>query len=65
MNRKEVLRSIDKNFPDYGPISNLTRSVTKGESPRFRGSIRLSTGAFWTDEEFRQLKEEVLSTPLK
>jgi hypothetical protein len=55
---------INRNMPEQPAITEDIRRHTIEHSARFRGSVRLSTGAFWTDEEYEREREKVLSTPL-
>jgi hypothetical protein len=64
MDKKEFNRLVDEDFPDPGPITDKVREITQKESGRFRGSVRLSLGRFWTDKEYEEYRKKVLNTPL-
>jgi len=55
---------IRRNMPEQPKITDDIRRHTIEHSARFRGSVRLSTGAFWTDEEYERERDKALSTPL-
>jgi hypothetical protein len=61
---KDWSELIDTDFPPIGPITEKTREQTYREASRFRGSVRISTGRFWTDEEFEEYRRTILNTPL-
>jgi hypothetical protein len=60
-NWREVL-TLD--FPSATPITGRTVQLTRRESSRFRGSMRISTGRIWTDREFEEKRTKVLNEPL-
>ena len=69
-NRKgEIMKAwteyIDVDMPDRGPITKESVECTKKESGRIRGSVRLSTGRLWTDEDYEARHDRVYNTPLK
>lgn len=51
-------------FPKDAPITNETVETTKKFSSRFRGSVRLARGMFWTDDAFEQRRKIILETKL-
>jgi hypothetical protein len=53
-----------RDMPEQPKITDAIRDETMKESARFRGSVRLVTGLFWTDEEYKRLRQQVLETPL-
>jgi hypothetical protein len=55
---------IEKDMPEQPKITEEIRQQTIAHSDRFRGSVRLSTGRFWTDEEYQERRKKVLNTPL-
>ncbi len=55
---------VDEDLPASCPITQRTREMTKEYSGRFRGSVRVSTGRFWTDQEYEEYRKRILSTPL-
>jgi len=55
---------IDKDWPEVGPITEETRAESQREAVRYRGSVRVSTGRIWTDREYKEWRDRVLSTPL-
>jgi hypothetical protein len=55
---------VERDMPEQAKITESVRDETIKESARFRGSVRLSTGAFWTDEEYRVTRKKILETPL-
>lgn len=60
MNKDELKAIVDTDFPDMAPITEETREQTKRESLRYRGGVRISTGRFWTNEEYKEYREKVL-----
>ena len=44
--------SIDIDLAARQPITEKTREVARKAAGRFRGSVRVSMGRFYTDEEF-------------
>ncbi|MFO7967098.1 MAG: hypothetical protein R6U44_05820 [Archaeoglobaceae archaeon] len=48
---------------DFGG-SDIDRDLTIKFSHKHRGSVRLSTGKFYTRKEFKSKKERVMETPL-
>jgi hypothetical protein len=55
---------IGRDMPEQPRITEEVRQQTIAQSARFRGSVRLSMGAFWTDDEYERARAEVLSKPL-
>jgi hypothetical protein len=55
---------IRRNMPEQPKISEDIRQHTIEHAARFRGSVRLSTGAFWTDDEYERERNKALNTPL-
>lgn len=48
---------------DFGE-PKVDRDLTKKFAHNHRGSVRISSGRFYTREEFKTKKEKVLKTPL-
>ncbi len=55
---KEDIWDIDFKEPKFD------RDLTSKFSSKHRGSVRLSMGLFYTDEEWAQKRKEVLNRPL-
>lgn len=55
---------IDKDFPNFQPVTENIREVVKVNSMRHRGSVRICNGLFWTEEEYQSRRDKVLATPL-
>ncbi|KPK75781.1 MAG: hypothetical protein AMJ79_09735 [Phycisphaerae bacterium SM23_30] len=55
---------IDVDMPTMGPITEEIRKQTREQAARYRGGVRVSTGRFWTDAEYKKYRDKVLSTPL-
>ncbi|ODS36388.1 hypothetical protein BEH94_12070 [Candidatus Altiarchaeales archaeon WOR_SM1_SCG] len=53
----------DTDFSDL-KIDEHARELTKCLANRFRGGVRISTGRFYTEEEWENKRNKVLSTPL-
>ena len=51
---------IDVDMPQLGPITEQTRRQAIQYNHRFRGSVRIALGKFWTDEEYEKYREEQL-----
>ncbi len=64
MDSKGLSKLIDRDFPDFTPINDNTIEVAKNESLRYRGSVRIATGKFWTNEQYEKNRERVLSSQL-
>ena len=45
-------------------VTDLAKETTREATSRFRGSVRMSTGRFWTDAEYEKRRRKVLNTPL-
>lgn len=55
---------LDRDFPDTGPITKEIVAETQRLSGKHRGSMRISTGRIWTDDEYNRRRDEVKKTPL-
>lgn len=55
---------IDLPMPDMGPVTEEARNETLENTHKFRGSVRLGTGNFFTDAEYKAYREKVLNTPM-
>ncbi len=55
---------IDKEFPMPRAITERARRVTLRNAHRFRGSVRITCGRFYTDEEYEAKRERILAKPL-
>jgi hypothetical protein len=55
---------IDVDPPKDTPITEETREQAQKEACRYRGSVRISTGRFYTDQEYKEKREKILNTPL-
>ena len=53
----------DTDFSDL-KIDENTKKITKRLANRFRGGVRISTGMFYTDEEWEKKREKIINTPL-
>jgi hypothetical protein len=58
------LSVLNRSLPIPRRITNETRKQTKKESHRFRGSVRISNGNFYTDDEYENQRQRILNTPL-
>jgi len=54
---------METDFPRI-VITQKTKETTLRESTRYRGNVRISTGRFWTDEEYEERRKRILNTPL-
>ena len=45
-------------------VTSKTRANTISESNRFRGSVRIALGRFYTDDEYEKRRKRILNTPL-
>ncbi|MEW6236124.1 MAG: hypothetical protein AB1656_12120 [Candidatus Omnitrophota bacterium] len=54
---------METDFPRI-VVTEKTKEITLRESTRYRGSVRISTGRFWTDEEYEERRKRILDTPL-
>jgi len=48
---------------DFGPL-RINREQVQKFSLRHRGSVRLSSGRYYTEEEFEDRKKKILKDPL-
>ena len=64
MKKGELIKLINADFPDMKPITKNTKKDVINNSSSYRGSVRLSTGRFFTDSEYQNKKKKVLNTPL-
>lgn len=55
---------IDKDMPAFGPITKEVVDGIKKTRGRFRGSVRISQGKIFTDEEYEAWRKRVLKTAL-
>jgi len=55
---------IDVPLPVPKKVTAKSKEHTIKESHRFRGSVRIACGKFYTDEEFESRRKRILSTPL-
>ncbi len=60
----DIRTLIHKDFPCLGPVTKEVRDQMKRDAARYRGSVRLATGRVWTNEEYAERRNRVLSTPL-
>jgi hypothetical protein len=51
-------------FPADKPVDRAAIDMTKNQSYRFRGSMRISTGRIWVNSEFEKYRRRILNTPL-
>ena len=54
---------IDEDLPSCA-VDELTKDTVEKESSRFRASMRIIKGMFWTDREYEEYRSRVLGTPL-
>jgi len=64
MSFKNLNDVIDAPAPIPSNITDKTKEVTQAESHRFRGSVRIALGKFYTDEEYEARRKRILNTPL-
>lgn len=64
MDTDNWIKLIDRDFPPMGPVTEETRARTLQEAGRYRGSIRISTARFRTDQEHEDRRQLELDTPL-
>jgi len=50
---------IDSSIPPV-VVTEEVRDETKRDSGRFRGSMRISTGLFYTEQEYADMRQEEL-----
>lgn len=63
MKKSEVRYLLDKPYPDIVPIRDEDREKSRKLSEHYRGSVRLATGHFVTDKEYKE-RRKVLKKPL-
>ncbi|MFH1563923.1 MAG: hypothetical protein ABIF11_11000 [Nitrospirota bacterium] len=61
---KLFLELIEKDFPNLGFITDEVREQAVNESVRSQGSVRISTGRFWTTKGYEENRKRVYSTKL-
>ncbi len=62
--KKGLKNIIESAYPDFTPVTNATKRINEKNSSRFRGSVRMSTGRFYTDADYEAKRKIILSTPL-
>lgn len=62
--KKELLDLIDVDLPPMGPIKEGDRPQIDKTKDRFRGTVRMAMGKYWTEEEQEAYRKKVLSKPL-
>ena len=62
--RFNVKEIIGASPPLPKKVTQKSRAHTIKESHRFRGSVRIGCGKFYTDDEFEARRKKILSTPL-
>lgn len=60
----DVMVLVDKDFPKIRPVTGTVRERIKEQSILYRGSVRLSTGRFLTDEEYLARRIKILEMQL-
>ena len=55
---------IDREVPTSGKITDEIRKTVVAQAERYRGSVRIATGHFYTDEEYELRRRTVRSTPM-
>jgi len=55
---------VDRDMPDTSIITSEMRSDTIENTGRFRGSVRLAMGLFFTTEDYERKRKRILETPL-
>ena len=61
MERSELVRLTDVDFPDVPKIDEETIKVAKRNSSEYRSSVRIIQGRFWTTQGYEKYREKVLS----
>lgn len=57
------VKDMDIVEADFGPM-RIDREQVKKFSLRHRGSVRLSSGKYYTEEEFEDRKKKIFKEPL-
>lgn len=55
---------LNEELPAIQPVTATTIEVTKREANRFRGSVRIARGEFYTVSQLDKLRIDVLNSPL-
>ena len=50
-----------KDFSPMAPVTGLTLSMIRKFGKKYRGSVRVSTGRIWTQEEYDERRTRVLN----
>lgn len=55
---------IDRDFPEMKITEETRNAIIEYARTHRVSNVRIATGRFYTDEEYRQYRERILSTPL-
>jgi len=64
MSLRDWRELVKEDYPEMGPVTAKTLAGIKKHRHRFRGSMRLSTGRVWQDDEFEARRRRVLNSKL-
>jgi len=53
-----------EDLPKDSPVTPEVVEMTLKQGKRFRGSMRVSTGRIWTDDDYEKRRRKILATPL-
>lgn len=64
MTEKQLSELADRDFPDFEIRNDEDRQQVINNAKYFRGSVRISTGRFWAQEEYEERRNKVLKMKL-
>lgn len=64
MKLKDWREVLTEDLPRVATVTLKTVEMALRQGQRYRGSMRISTGRIWTDEEYEKQRAKILATPL-
>jgi len=61
---KDWRKVLTDDIPGNLTVTTKTVDVAASQGRRYRGSMRISTGRIWTDEDYEKRRKKILATPL-
>lgn len=61
---KDWRKVLTEDIPGNLTVTTKTVDVAVSQGRRYRGSMRISTGRIWTDEDYEKRRKKILATPL-
>lgn len=61
---KDWREVLTEDIPGNLTVTLKTVEAAVSQGRRYRGSMRISTGRIWTDEDYEKRRKKILATPL-